>query len=268
MRVGVNTFIVREVSGRGFPIDELEVDFVELGFDDRQILTDDGINWGEVRELPGLGVEFTVHAPTSDGRNVRLDLGRYSRVNVVTMKRVIKIASALNSEVVVVHGGDIGTSYHRAFANTKRQLMEISAIAEDHGVKLLIENLTGNRVGTFLHELLPFLEENVETCLDIGHAFLTAMSYGIPMDEFALLKADEVHAHDNNGEWDEHLPPEEGMIGRDYTARLVKAAEPDYLTLEIRRFSRPESVFNAIAFAKSLRKAQIREAVQCGTPSK
>ncbi|NJE60886.1 sugar phosphate isomerase/epimerase family protein [Thermococcus sp. 21S7] len=259
MKVGVNTFIVREVSGNGFPLDELGVEVLELGFDDVEVLTENGINWDVLKNLAGLGVEFTLHAPTSDGGNVSVDLGHYSRMNVVTMERVFRVASALDASVVVIHGGDIRESYHRAFANTRRQLMEISAIAEDYGVELLMENLTDARVGAFPHELLPFIDENVGICLDVGHAFLTAMKYGVPMDEFALLKAEEAHVHDNNGERDEHLPPGEGMIGKNYIGRLVGAVRPDYVVLEIRCFSRPESVFESIEFAKSIGRVRIRE---------
>ncbi|MEO2152018.1 MAG: sugar phosphate isomerase/epimerase family protein [Thermococcus sp.] len=257
MRVGVNTFIVREVSGNGFPLDELGVEVLELGFDDVEVLTENGINWEALRNLSDLGAEFTLHAPTSDGRNVSVDLGHYSRMNIVTMERVFKVASALDARIVVVHGGDIRGSYYRAFANTRRQLMEISAIAEDYGVKLLVENLTDSRIGAFPHELLPFVEENVGICLDVGHAFLTAMKYGVPMDEFALLRAEEIHVHDNNGVMDEHLPPGEGMIGKNYIGRLIGAVEPEYAVLEIRRYSRPESVFGAIDFVRSLKKIKV-----------
>ncbi|AIU69307.1 AP endonuclease [Thermococcus eurythermalis] len=266
MKVGVNTCIVQEVSGRGFSLEELGVEVLELGFDDVEVLTEEGINWSILKDLAGLGTEFTLHAPTSDGRNVSVDLGRYSRMNIVTMERVLKIASALDANVVVVHGGDIRGSYHRAFANTRRQLMEISAIAEDYGVKFLIENLTDGRIGAFPHELLPFVEENVGICLDVGHAFLTAMKYGVPMDEFALLEAEEIHVHDNNGIMDEHLPPEEGMIGKNYIGRLIEAVEPEYAVLEIRRYSRPESVFEAIDFVKSLKKVEVKGVAVWGMP--
>lgn len=258
MRVGVNTYIVKEVSGNGFSLDELDVEVLELGFDDVEVLTEEGINWDTLKNLACLGAEFTLHAPTSEGRNVSVDLGHYSRMNIVTMERVFKIASVLDARIVVIHGGDIGESYHRAFANTRRQLMEISTIAEDYGIRLLVENLTDSRIGAFPHELLPFLEENVGACLDVGHAFLTAMKYGVPMDEFALLEAEEIHVHDNNGVMDEHLPPGKGMIGRNYIGWLIKAVKPDYAVLEIRRYSRPESVFEAIDFVKSLKKVRAK----------
>lgn len=259
MKVGVNTYIVQEISGNGFSLDELKVDFVELGFDDVEVLTENGINWENLINISGLGIEFTIHAPTSDCKNVSIDLGYYSRMNIITMERVFKIASVLDAKIVIVHGGNIKESYHRAFVSTRKQIIEISDIAEDYGIKLLIENLPDNKIGVFPHELLPFIRENVGVCLDIGHAFLTAMRYGIPMDEFALLRADEVHIHDNNGNWDEHLPPGDGMIGRNYTRKIVMANSPRRVTLEIRRFSRPDRVFDAVEFAKSIMKVQAAE---------
>ncbi|WP_087036264.1 sugar phosphate isomerase/epimerase family protein [Thermococcus litoralis] len=252
MRVGVNTYIVQEISGKGFPIDELKVEVLELNFDDTPVLTKKGINWEILKKLSGLDVEFTLHAPTADGKNINIDLGRYSRMNIITMKNVFKVANRLNAKIVVLHGGNIKESYHRAFINTRKQIMEIASMAEDYDVRLLIENLTDVSIGTFPHELLSLMGNNVSMCLDIGHAFLTAIKWGLPLDEFILLSpyVEELHVHDNHGNFDEHLLPGEGMIGWNYVEKFIKSTRPKYLILEIKQFSSMEAVINAIQRVK------------------
>lgn len=60
MKLGVNSYIVKEISGKGFSLDELQVDFVELGFDDSGIIKNEEINWEALKNLKGIGVEFTL----------------------------------------------------------------------------------------------------------------------------------------------------------------------------------------------------------------
>ncbi|MDV3103648.1 sugar phosphate isomerase/epimerase family protein [Thermococcus waiotapuensis] len=258
MGFGVNSFIVKEITGRGFSLEELGVDFVELSFDDVKVLTEEGINWETLGNLEGLGFDFTLHAPTSDGRNVSLNLGVYTRTNISVMENVFRIASALNAEDIIIHGGDIRGDYHRAFMNTLRQFREIEALARDYGVRLLVENLTGGRIGAFPHELIPFIGENSAVCLDVGHAFLTAMRYGLPLQEFDVLSrsAREFHVHDNNGERDEHLPPGEGMIGVRYILRMIENFRPENVVFEVRNYSNPMGVIagiNAIREGKEMK---------------
>ncbi|ASJ09809.1 AP endonuclease [Thermococcus sp. P6] len=246
MEVGLNSHIIREVSGKGFSLDELGVSLVELNFDDAPVLDKNGINGEILKNLLGLGVDFTVHAPTSDGKRTSVDLGRYSRGNIITMKNVLKIASELNAKVLVLHGGDIRKGYHEAYINTMKQVEELSSLAQDYGVRLVMENLTGSRIGVFPHEITSFREYGVSTCIDTGHAFLTAFKLGYPLEKFLLPDVLEVHIHDNHGRWDEHLPPGEGLMGWGYVERLIKNTEPDYAILEIRRFSSLDSVKDSI----------------------
>lgn len=246
MEVGLNSHIVREVSGKGFSIDELGIGLVELNFDDTPVLNKNGINRETLKNLLGLGVDFTVHAPTSDAKGVRVDLGRYSMSNIMIMKNVLKVASELNAKVLVLHGGDVRKSYHKAYINTRKQIEEISIMARDYGIRLAIENLTGSRVGVLPHEITSFREYGVLACLDLGHALLTAFKLGYPLEKFLLPDVLEVHIHDNHGRSDEHLPPGEGLMGWGYVEKLVKNTKPKYAVLEIRRFSSFDSVKNSI----------------------
>ena len=248
MEVGLNSHIVREVSGKGFSIDELGIGLVELNFDDIPVLNKNGINREILKNPLGLGVDFTVHAPTSDAKGVRVDLGRYSRSNIITMKNVLKVANELNAKILVLHGGEIRKSYHDAYINTMKQIKEVSLVARDYDIRLAIENLTGSQVGVLPHEITSFREYGVLACVDLGHALLTAFKLGYPLEKFLLPGENvlEVHIHDNHGGSDEHLPPGEGSMGWGYVEKLVKNTKPKYAVLEIRRFSSFDSVKNSI----------------------
>ncbi len=172
------------------------------------------------------------------------------------MERVFQVASALNAEKIVIHGGSVEKSYHRAYLNTKRQLREISWMAEESGVGLVIENLFGPMVGVLPpYELASLLDENLKVCLDTGHAFLTAMELGLSMDEFLLLApyVDHAHVHDNNGARDEHLPPGRGgLLGRDFIRKLLVAVNPSTAVLEVRNYGSPNEIIESLRHFKKV----------------
>ncbi len=254
MKIGVNSYIIKEISGKGFSIDELPIDVVELGFENVGVLTEKGIDWEILHDLLTLDVDFTIYGLCSDGRNVSVDLGVNSRKNVEIMENVFKIAQMLDAKYVVVHGGDIKDKYHKAFINTRKQMMELSAVAEEYGVKLVIENLTDNRVGAFPHELIPFLD----VCFDIGHAFITSLKYGFSMEEYLLLPGIEhVHLHDNNGARDEHKALGEGCIKFDSLIPKILSLKPKNVIWEIRNYWSKENVLKSILSVKRVKYVEV-----------
>ncbi|WP_456454236.1 sugar phosphate isomerase/epimerase family protein, partial [Thermococcus sp.] len=134
----------------------------------------------------------------------------------------------------------------------KRQLMEIATIAEEYEVKLVMENLTDNRIGAFPHELLPFLEKNVSVCLDIGHAFLTSLKYGLDIGEYFLLDdIEHVHLHDNGGARDEHMAMGEGRIDFNNILPKILFRKPKNIIWEIREYQKEDNVLRSILSVKS-----------------
>jgi sugar phosphate isomerase/epimerase len=255
MKVGVNSRLVREISRGPLSISYLNVELVELGFDDialldRYLEINHAMLWG----LDSFGVAFSLHAPTSDARepNLRVDLGRMLRHNFRVMERVFEIASLLDITHVVVHGGDIiaengakfaGVPYRKAFVNTVRNLNE---------------NLCDDRVGSLPVELLALLHAantDIYVTLDTGHAFIIAERYGLSLSDFfdvlhPFIK--HVHLHDNDGISDLHLPPGEGEGKIDVGCVLMDIwdAQPENVVLEIKRFVDLENVKESIMAVK------------------
>ncbi len=268
MKVGVNSRLVREISRGPLSISYLNVELVELGFDDialldRYLEINHAMLWG----LDSFDVTFSLHAPTSDVRepNLRVDLGRMLRHNFRVMERVFEIASLLDITHVVVHGGDIiaengakfaGVPYRKAFVNTVRNLKLLAALARDYSVTLYLENLCDDRVGSLPVELLALLHAantDIYVTLDTGHAFIIAERYGIPLSDFfdvlhPFIK--HVHLHDNDGISDLHLPPGEGKIDVGCVLMDIWDAQPENVVLEIKRFVDLENVKESIMAVK------------------
>ena len=268
MKVGVNSWLVREVSGGPFSLSYLNVELVELGFDDVTLLDRNlEINHAMLWALDSFDVMFSLHVPTSDARepNLRVDLGRMLRHNFRVMERVFEIASLMDARHVVIHGGDIvtengtkfaGIAYRKAFLNTVRNLKTLASLARDYSVVLYLENLDDNRVGSLPVELLALLHavnEDICVTLDTGHAFIIAERYGIPLSDFfdvlsPVIK--HVHLHDNDGISDLHLPPGEGKIDVGCVLMDIWDAQPENVVLEINRFVDPENVKESIKAVK------------------
>jgi len=264
-RVGVNSRLVREISRGPLSLSYLDVELVELGFDDvalldRSLEINHAMLWG----LDSFDIAFSLHAPTSDARepNLRVDLGRMLRHNFRVMERVFEISSLLDVTHVVIHGGDIiaaengakfaGVSYRKAFLNTVRNLKMLAPLARDYSVMLCLENLSDDRIGSLPVELLALVhaaDADISVTFDTGHAFIIAERYGIPLSDFfdvlhPFIK--HVHLHDNDGISDLHLPPGEGKIDAGSVLRDIWDVQPENVVLEIRRFTDPENVKESI----------------------
>jgi len=264
MKVGVNSRLVREISRGPLSLSYLDVELVELGFDDIALLDRYlEINHAMLWALDSFDVAFSLHVPTSDARepNLRVDLGRMIRHNFKVMERVFEIASLLDITHIVVHGGDIiaenvdkfaGVPYRKAFVNTVRNLKLLAALAREYSVTLCLENLCDDRVGSLPVELLALLhaaDADIYATFDTGHAFIIAQRYGIPLSGFfevlhPFIK--HVHLHDNDGVSDLHLSPGEGKIDAGSVLMDIWDIQPENVIIELKSFADPKNVKESI----------------------
>ena len=261
--IGVCSYIVKDISGKGLALEDLKVKLVELGFSDIPLIKNEEIVKDSIEYLQTLNIKYTIHSPTSDEEcGLTVDLGVDNKNNIKTMEKVFEIASLLDVNQVVVHGGDVNGSYYKAFINTKNQLTEISKIAEDYSVRLVIENLNDNRVGAMPHEFMPFLSENVGMVFDTGHAYLIQQKYGVDMREFIRQLSpyiEHLHIHDNLGVSDEHLAIGEGSIDWKSVIKELSKTKAKYVILEIRKYLSSEHVIDSInALSKGFNKRAVR----------
>ncbi len=188
---------------------------------------------------------FSMHAPLYPDR----EMGRAGApaVNVLhpekarridamdEIKRALEAAELIPFSNLVMHLGERTDGWsQRSVEYAINALEHLGAFAHPLGVRLLLENLTGEP--TTPAHLADILElghlDNVGFCLDLGHAHMTV---GID-DAIATLgsRIGCVHVHDNHAVKDEHLWPGEGNIDWPTAVRALKALHtPPAAVLEI-----------------------------------
>ena len=171
--------------------------------------------------LDALGIgAYSFHAPFADYIDITsLDLGRRES-SVREVFTAAEAAAILGVRYFVIHPGpehaDGGASHDRQqrMQNVAVSLTMIASKCRDLGLTCVLENklphlLFGN-TADMLWILGAMTETNVGVCLDTGHAHLAGEI------DTAMHKLSRhlrmIHASDNNGQCDDHLPPGQGRI--------------------------------------------------------
>jgi sugar phosphate isomerase/epimerase len=181
-------------------------------------IVDDGLHALNKRRVSTLkniggshGFKYSVHAPFAD-INIASPSKPMLKAMFKRMKESIANASDLDAYLWVFHPG-LATGISMFYPGMDwvqniKSIGQLIKIAEDYGVKIAIENVP---------EPYPFLMKNVEQfikfyretneeiglVLDVGHANLNEQ-IELFLKTFRN-KIVHVHAHDNNGQNDQHL---------------------------------------------------------------
>jgi len=180
-------------------------------------------------------------------KGIHLGLHTLSAVNVAEMspfldravdaylEAYVDAAVLLNANWIVVHAG-----YHFTSDREKRmqvsldRLQRIAAYAETKGQKLLLENLNWEPDRAEVH----YLAHSVEECLfyfdaipspalgwsfTINHATLVPEGIAGFLDAMPTERLGEVRMADNNGEYELHMYPGDGIIDFADMFRRVEA---------------------------------------------
>ncbi|XHH09050.1 MAG: sugar phosphate isomerase/epimerase family protein [Candidatus Bathyarchaeia archaeon] len=268
--VGINSLLIKEISNG--PIYAKEVDLIEINFDESKILNEGTVNYDRLEELKALGNKFSIHGPyTNYCSNIKFGLGIECKWNIEGMRKVLAAADYLNADSIVLHGDVVTGDYRDSMLNVIVNLKELSKLAKQYSITLLLENMIreakNDRVGVLPEEILQILkiidEENVKFCFDMGHGNLSASLYKFSILDFIDYLAPylyEVHIHDNAGipaivnsqHGDEHLPLGEGKIN--YAKILQETAKTDVknLVLELNPQSKRADVLESVSTLKSL----------------
>lgn len=159
------------------------------------------------------------------------------------LKKGIDIAAHIEIPLAVVHPIALHAKSVTAEEWARRNLEFLAPIcqhARQRGVKLLIENMASNCEGDGDHlfgsnatEIAALADAlGVGCCWDFGHANLSHRGE----DEVKLLgdRLSLVHAHDNNGYTDSHLPPFEGSVNWECAMKSLKEmGYRGYLNIEM-----------------------------------
>jgi len=172
------------------------------------------------------GLKSTLHSSIFDVNLATLN-PFLQDANLKCIKKFIDYAEILESEIVVVHCGEVPDNMlsddkveviKKAEKNLCESLREIGHYAQSRAVMIGLENLPP-AVNTPLicscadhtRILNEINHDNVRATFDLGHAFLCGLDLNIYLEEIKSFLI-EIHAHNNHGSNDEHLGLASGGI--------------------------------------------------------
>lgn len=212
--------------------DKLEdsLEFIEsLGLEYAEFLHQHPNEFVDSDIFESYNLKYSVHAPFMDVNIASLQ--KKSRINSVEqIKSSINLANEIDAEAVVVHPGLItflGRNFkEEVYELANESIKEIGDYAKDLGVMATIENMPAfdSMIYQNMNDLNQILEEyEMYMTLDIGHAH----HVGYSADEMIFDSIKHVHAHDNMGDDDSHLPLGEGNIDLKHIINSLEAKNYD-----------------------------------------
>jgi len=208
----------------------------DLGFDGweivsegRQKITPESLP--EIRGIIGsMGLDITVHGPFSD-------LNPASLVDPIWNETIRQIEQCVElsadfTDVVVIHPGVLSPLASqmpdRAWERNVEALKVLAVHAQEHGVRLCLENMPDMKklLCRTAEELFGMVEavgmDSLGTTFDAGHAHTTKNIPGYLKEKDRIS---HVHIHDNNGAADQHLAIGDGTVDWDLVLGTLKGYE-------------------------------------------
>lgn len=167
-----------------------------------------------IDSLNSYNLKYTIHSPM-----VNINIASLNRAirkaSINEIKKSIKLANELDSDIVVVHPGSIpflGRDFENYIYNLAHEAFkELGDYGKDLSVTTTIENMPTfeGYMYTDLNQLNNTLDEyDMYMTLDIGHA----NHAGHSPEEMYFDRVKHIHIHDNFGDDDAHLALGEGSI--------------------------------------------------------
>jgi len=190
-------------------------------------------------KLHGRGLSITIHGPFMDLSPGSPD----PLIREVTGRRFRQLLGAvkiLQPRAVVCHAGYDAARYafirEQWLAASIGTWQWLATALAGRGSRLMLENVYEKSPDDLLAILENFSTELVGCCLDVGHQSVFSPA---PLSEWLNRLGPwikELHLHDNNGDYDAHLPIGRGSIDfTPVTEFLASCAPVPILTLEQHR---------------------------------
>lgn len=183
-------------------------------------------------------LSLSIHAPFSDLNLASVNMPIW-RESVKQIKSCIEHSSGI-ANIVTVHPGHlspIGSQMPEIAWNQMVKAIQILCdYANDYDIFIAVENMINIAwlFGRHPNELTSILEKvdrkNVGITLDIGHANLMGL-----VDDFLKLDFIHIHAHDNLGKIDRHLPIGRGKIDWGHVLEGLKDYKGTFV-IEVKSF--------------------------------
>ncbi len=184
---------------------------------------------------------YSFHAPFADWIDITTPDGGAREHARSELFAAAEAAAVVGAQHLIVHPGPerAGLPRHERLDRMENAVAVLNRVAvrcRELGVHLVLENMLPHLFSGAVRDVLWLLgaldSSDVDICLDTGHAFLARDLIGIAHKLSGHIRV--VHASDNHGERDDHLPPGEGAVP---WAELLAQLDTDFfrgsLILEI-----------------------------------
>jgi sugar phosphate isomerase/epimerase len=204
----------------------------------------------------------SIHAPFGPHLDLAHPHEHHRRAGIDAILTSARAIAQLGGRLVVAHPSDL--SRHDADIRTRLEhsassLRALASSCRELGVQLAIESPLPHLLGGHADEfdwILRHVDADVGACLDTGHIALgRAWQQFLEVTRGRLV---HVHASDNHGSRDDHLPPGEGCIDwSEIAASLHEVSFAGWVILELRcpGSNAGEYFRNAIARSRALLQA-------------
>jgi sugar phosphate isomerase/epimerase len=193
------------------------------------------------RHLAKTGLQaVSIHAPFGGALDLADPNPHHRHAAIGAILIAASAIKALGGRLVVVHPSDLQRQQHDVdarLADAARSLALLTENCGHAGLTLAVETPLPHLVGGHPDEfawILGRLDRTAGVCLDTGHTAL-----GRSWRRFMAVAGDRlvhVHASDNRGQFDDHLPPGDGTIDWAEIVRTLDAVDfQGWIMLELQR---------------------------------
>lgn len=164
-------------------------------------------------------IAYSFHAPFAGHIDISALNSHERLVACDEIYRAADAAKELGVRYLVIHPGPERdgipkSERYERMENAANSLNEVSRHCQEIGVGFVLENMLPHLFSGHIRDLMWILgalqTTNVGICLDTGHALLSGDLHTVAQKLSGHLWM--VHASDNNGTFDDHLPPGDGKV--------------------------------------------------------
>ncbi len=208
----------------------------------------------EIMKLKNEDFKILAHAPWYDVNIGHLN-ENLRKCSVKVIKESIKTCYEIGCEILTVHSGRVSSitygKRYNVLNKTIDSLREIVEYAKNYNVFICLENAANIIDSTCIKfEEFNYVLENVKdlyVTLDLGHA-ITSGDFDMYKKFLKDYRLKNIHIHDNNGRYDEHLAIGDGVLKK-FINEIIDAYKNGtfYLTIEV---SKIEYIERSLEFLK------------------
>jgi Sugar phosphate isomerases/epimerases len=184
-------------------------------------------------KLEGIG-RCTFHAPFNELCPAAIE-PRIYEVARARYREAAALAGTYGAQRMVVHSGYVPLVYHKGYFHERSVVFWRDLLGDlPQDFTLLLENVLDDTPELLTGIVREIDDPRLRLCLDIGHA--NTIVSEVPILEWIDICAPylgHLHLHNNYREYDNHNPPDDGLIDSHAAIRRLLEHNPADMTLTI-----------------------------------